>query len=96
MSKLASVAAIQEWCPWCADHMQGGGWGMMFFWTISLLILILAIWSIAFRRRRPDEPEGTGGSDEDRAESLLRERYAQGEIDEDEYRNKLDELKQSR
>lgn len=20
---------IQGWCPWCGDHMAGGGWGMM-------------------------------------------------------------------
>lgn len=73
------------------DHMSWGGWGMMFGWTLILVVLILVVWGFADGRW-----PGRGSSvdrGEDRAESVLRQRYARGEIDEEEYRRKLDELR---
>lgn len=92
MSMLAALTTAQGWCPWCGDHMSGGGWGMMFGWTLILVVLILVVWAIA-DGRWPGRREGGGRSGEDRAESVLRERYARGEIDEEEYRRKLVELR---
>ena len=65
---------------------------MMFGWTLILVVLILVVWAIA-AGRWPGRSEDGGGSGEDRAESVLRERYARGEIDEEEYRRKLDDLR---
>lgn len=92
MSMLATLTTTQGWCPWCGDHMSGGGWGMMFGWTLILMVLILVVWAIG-SGRWPGKQEGGGRSGEDRAESVLRERYARGEIDEEEYGRKLDELR---
>ena len=88
---IAALTTIQGSGSWMGDHMSWGGWGMMFGWTLILVVLILAVWAIA--DRWPGRREGGGGSGEDRAESVLRERYARGEIDEEEYRRKLDELR---
>lgn len=65
---------------------------MMFGWTLILMVLILVVWAIA-GGRWPGKQESGGRSGEDRAESVLRERYARGEIDEEEYGRKLDELR---
>ncbi|MGM0668222.1 MAG: SHOCT domain-containing protein [Gemmatimonadota bacterium] len=91
---LPTLTAIQGWCPWCGDHMSWGGWGMMFGWTLILVVLILVVWAVSGSRwRGSGRSEDGGGSGEDRAESVLRERYARGEIDEEEYRRKLDDLR---
>lgn len=73
--------------------MGWGGWTMMIlFW---LIVIGLIAWLVAalLRRERGDTPRR--GRDEDRAESVLRERYARGEIDEETYRRKLDEIRRS-
>ena len=65
---------------------------MMIGWTLILAVVVLAVWAMADGRWPGSR--GSGRRDgEDRAESVLRERYARGEIDEEEYRRKLDELR---
>jgi len=70
------------------------GW-MMVLWAIggALLLLVAAyvVREIAGRTGRP----GPGGraEQEDRAERILRERYARGEIDEQELHRRMDELR---
>lgn len=82
-----AMAAMQGW----GNHMDWGGWGMMFGWTLILVVLILVIWAVADGRwPRRDEPGGRG---RDRAEEALREQYARGEIDEETYRRRLNELR---
>jgi len=61
---------------------------MAVFWLLVLAVIVLVVWQV-LRGREP----GVGGAGEDRAENVLRERYARGEIDEEEYRRKLDELR---
>lgn len=85
---------IQGWCPWCGDHMTGGGWGMMFGWSLILFALIALVFFLA----RGGWSAGRGGRREeggtrDRAEEALREQYARGEIDEQTYRRRLEELR---
>lgn len=66
---------------------------MMFAWLLILVVVIAAVWAIAFGRwpgRGPGRP-GDGA----RAEDILRERYARGELDEETYRRMLDELRRS-
>ena len=92
MTALTAVAAIQGWCPWCGNHMGWGGWTMMIGWVLILVVLVVAVWAVA-DGRWSGRGQGTGRTGEDRAESVLRERFARGEIDEEEYRRKLDELR---
>lgn len=95
MSLMLAVA--QNWCPWCGDHMAWGGWGMMFGWVLVLVVVLLLLWAVASGRWRGDR--GDGGTNPDGrtnpggAEDVLRERYARGEIDEETYRRRLNELR---
>ena len=89
----AAYLAVQTWCPWCGDnHMGWGGTGMMFGWTILLVVVVVAVWALATRRGGSDDRGTTAGK---RPEDIVREQYARGEIDEDTYRRRLDELKGS-
>ena len=67
---------------------HGGG----FAWLNLMLPLVLAAGVFFLLRRRPGErnEERTGG------ESVLAERYAKGEINEEEYRQRLTVLRESR
>jgi putative membrane protein len=62
---------------------------MMLFWLILLVAIVWIVWMIAQRGALGSGPAAR----EDRAEALLRERYARGEIDEATYRRMLDELR---
>ena len=85
----AYFAALQRWCPWCADHMTGGGWIMMgFWWVLIIAAVVLVIW--ALRRGTPSDSARV----RDPGEDALREQYAKGEIDDETYRRRLAELRQ--
>jgi putative membrane protein len=62
---------------------------MMMLWWLPILILLVATVGWLAQRR------GTSGppNEADRAEAILRERYARGEIDEQTYRRQAEELK---
>ena len=64
---------------------------MMFWWVLILALVVAAIWWQA-RGRRTAKREEPG---DDRSESILRERFARGEIDEATYRQQLTELRRS-
>lgn len=67
---------------------------MLLFW---LIVLALIVWLATVLLRRGRDGRDTGGAPrEDRAESVLRERFARDEIDEETYKRKLDELRRSR
>lgn len=87
---MSTLAMRGGWCPWCGGHMGwGGGWLMMLFWPILLAAIIWIAWMLARRGGLRSGP--TAG--QDRAEALLRERYARGEIDEATYRRMLEGLR---
>ena len=65
---------------------------MMIFWLIILVLVVFAVWSFSQRGGRG----ALGGPKEDRAEALLRERYARGDIDEESYHRMLEELRRER
>ena len=80
------IALIQGWCPWCGQHMGWwGGFGMMLGWLIVLVAVVALVWLLLRR---------SGGGSADRAEDVLRERYARGEIDDETYRRMRAELRQ--
>ena len=69
-------------------HMNGWGWGMMGFgWVIGLVVIGVLVWAViqaTQRRGDPGTADPTG-----MAEATLADRFARGEIDDDEYRRRL-------
>lgn len=78
------LSTITQW-----DHMMDGwGWGMGLGWLIFLAILILiviVVWRLL---------QGQGSSrSEDSALEILRQRYAAGEIDREEFEARKRDLR---
>jgi putative membrane protein len=75
---------MSEW-----NHMQGwwggAGWHMVWFW-LPLVVIIVALILLATRYQGRD---GSGGRS---ALDILKERYAKGEIDRDEFQTKKRDL----
>lgn len=79
------------WCPMCGAMDGAWGWGMMFFMMLFwIAVLALVVWLI-IRLTRDGGRRGVAGGD--RAEEVLRERYARGEIDRETYERMLDDLR---
>ena len=77
------VAQMMDW----NDHDGGNGWG----WVVLVLVVVLLVAvTVLLVRHFSDGRRGTGRRD---AEDLLAERFARGEIDEDEYRRRRDALR---
>lgn len=69
------------------DHMTGSGWAMGIGWmTLGLILVIGLAWAIIAstgrEKGRPRQADGRMPAD------ILAERFARGEIDEDELRRK--------
>lgn len=86
------------------DHHNVSGWGwftmsvgMILFWAVLITLGVLLFRALARSgdapTTSPTSPMSTGapshGPVRPTAEQLLAERYARGEIDEDEYRHRL-------
>jgi putative membrane protein len=70
------------------NDMVGWGWGWALIWLILMLIFFGGLTAVIIAAlRRPSEPRSGG------AEEILGERFARGEIDEDEYRRRRDVLR---
>lgn len=72
------------------DHMAGWDGGWMWFWGMLMMlgwvvIIAMAVWLV---QRSQDSRRSTSG----RAREILDERYARGEIDAQEYRERLDHM----
>ena len=68
------------------------GWGGWFLWPLVGLLVVVAgvvlcVWLVA--RSSGPLPQGSG---RDRAVEILARRYARGELDRDEYRERLRDL----
>jgi putative membrane protein len=59
-------------------------WGMGFSWIIGLALLAVFFWLIIRTINQKNKSEGTGIS----ALEILKERYARGEINKEEYEDK--------
>ena len=71
------------------DHMSGWGWfamslGTVVFWGLVITAIVLLV------RYRPTGPSNQATKT---PEQMLAERFARGEIDETEYRNRLAALR---
>jgi len=74
-----------------------GGWvmGWMWIWPVLVVAGLLIIGYVAVRLARGGQPPSPTGSDRgsgSAARRILDERYARGEIDEDEYRRRRELL----
>ena len=70
----------------------GGGFPMMMFGGIMMLVFWgLVIWFIVVAIRKLTQSNKTNQTDS--AIDILRQRYSRGEIDTEEYRQRLSELK---
>ncbi|WP_306189752.1 MULTISPECIES: SHOCT domain-containing protein [unclassified Streptomyces] len=81
---------------WFPHGAPGWGWfamslGMLLFWVLLIAVAVLLFRAL---NRGAGQPGAHGGTGRPTAERLLAERFARGEIDEDEYRRRLDVLRQ--
>ena len=92
-------ALAQQWGGQGGWHMgpgMMGGWGMgwfgsifmLIFWGLVIVGLVLLVRWLVFATRKGADPS-QGGS---RAMDILKERYARGEIDREEFEQKKQDL----
>jgi putative membrane protein len=79
------------WCPMCGPD-GSWGWGMMSFMMLFWVVAIFAVVWLVFRVMR-DGGAGGNRAGGDGAETILRERYARGEIDREAYERMLADLR---
>jgi len=75
--------------------MDGGG-GHWWWWLIGLTVMVLLVVlvvMVVIRASAPAHPAPPTASPRSSAEEVLAERFARGEIDEDEYRRRRDALR---
>ena len=75
------------WGPWL-----GMGFGMVLFWGLIIAGVIVLVRYLASGRDRG----GPDGGGRDSAERILADRFARGEIDEDEFRQRRELLRHNR
>lgn len=70
---------------WPGDHM-----GMMaVWWLFGLAALVLLVWVVV----RAAGSAGIGRGEEESPETILKRRYARGEVDREEYERRLNDLR---
>jgi len=78
--------------PWHDSGLfMGMHWVWWSFWIVVLSVLLLAFWRLYADRRQTHDTVAR----EERAEEALRHRYAEGEIDDDEYARRLKVLRET-
>ena len=87
---------------WYGDHMSWWGYGlgiagMVLFWGLLIVAIVAAVRYLGRGRqeRLPQEPPAPTPRPPG-AEQVLAERFARGEIDADEYRQRLEILREGR
>jgi putative membrane protein len=78
------------------EHMSGWGYalgiiGMILFWVVLVLAIAAAVRYLDRKRGESFQPPPAPPT----AEQVLAERFARGEIDADEYRQRLNTLRQA-
>lgn len=74
------------------SHMDGWGIGMMgIAWVIGLVVIGMLVWAVV--QATPGRSDTGSGTATGSAEAILADRFARGEIDDDEYRRRRDALR---
>ena len=60
---------------------------MVLWWVFGVAVLVLLVWAVA-RAAGGFSPQG-----EDSPETILKRRYARGELDREEYQRRLEDLR---
>lgn len=68
-------------------HWGSGWWHAGGMWVFWILVILLTLWLVRVIARRARPPEKS-------AEEILRDRFARGEIDREEYEEKLRALRE--
>jgi putative membrane protein len=86
MTNLFIYASVAQPGPWCGPGGWGGWWWLMplTMWLFWAAVIALIVWFVR-NRRETNETE--------RARGILAERYARGEIDANEYHERLERLR---
>ncbi|WP_206609918.1 SHOCT domain-containing protein [Maribellus luteus] len=66
--------------------MNGMGWGMGFGWILGMAVLIVLIWAVT---KGINAGQNTPPTENKSALDILKERYARGEIDKEEFDEKM-------
>ncbi len=86
-----SSAVAQQSPPYYGPHMWGGGWWML-FGPLTMIIVVAAIVVLTVLLVRWLVGSGQAGADRPSASKtpldILRERFARGEIDKEEFENR--------
>jgi putative membrane protein len=81
---------------WFPHGGPGWGWFVMGLGTLVFWAVLIALGVLLFRtlNRGTGQPPAHGDAERPSPERLLAERFARGEIDEDEYQRRLNVLRQ--
>lgn len=66
-------------------HLIGLHWAWWLFWIAVVFLIVWSFWRLVRDERTRDREEGR----RENAEEVLRRRYSEGEIDEDEFRHRM-------
>lgn len=77
-----------QWHGW--DHHMFGWWGLIFL--VVLVVLIAIVVAVLANSGSSQPPQTAAGPTVDDAMEVLRRRYAEGEIDREEFERKRREL----
>ncbi len=77
--------------PWYGHSLSGWGWfamsaGMIVFWVVIIAAVVVVVRALG---RSPENPRPPASPARPTPEQVLAERFARGEIDEEEYRRRL-------
>jgi len=71
------------------NGFEGHGWGMGFAWLLGVFVLALFIWLVVKITNQNNNPQASGNKS---ALDILKERYALGEIDKEEFNKRKKDL----